>query len=120
MDVNLVREAVTVLSFLAFIGIVAYAVWPGNRGRFDAAARVPLEEDDAPSPRPSPKGEGEKAGPSPRPSPKGEGEEAGPSPQPSPRGEGARAAGSAGPSPQPSPKGEGANVGRGFKLRRTV
>jgi cytochrome c oxidase cbb3-type subunit 4 len=44
MDINLMREAVTVLSFTAFLGIVAYAVYPGNKGRFDEAARLPLED----------------------------------------------------------------------------
>lgn len=44
MDINLMREAVTVLSFTAFLGVIAYAVHPGNRKRFDEAARLPLEE----------------------------------------------------------------------------
>ena len=50
MDINLAREVVTVLSFLAFVGIVIYAVHPGNRKRFDDAARAPLEEDPLPQP----------------------------------------------------------------------
>ena len=45
MDMNLVREVVTVLSFAAFVGVIAYAAWPGNRRRFDEAARLPLDED---------------------------------------------------------------------------
>jgi cbb3-type cytochrome oxidase subunit 3 len=45
MEINLLREAVTVVSFLAFLGVVGYAVHPGNRQRFDAAARAPLDED---------------------------------------------------------------------------
>lgn len=45
MDVNLLREIVTVLSFAAFIGVVAYAVNPHNARRFEEAARLPLEED---------------------------------------------------------------------------
>jgi len=28
-----------------FIAIVAYALWPRNRATFDAAARLPLQED---------------------------------------------------------------------------
>jgi cbb3-type cytochrome oxidase subunit 3 len=44
MDINLLREAVTVLSFLAFVGIVVHAVHPRNRRRFDAAARLPPDE----------------------------------------------------------------------------
>ncbi len=45
MDINVVRELVTVASFVAFMGIVAYAVFPGNKERFDKAARLPLDED---------------------------------------------------------------------------
>lgn len=28
-----------------FLGVVAYALWPKNRERFDAAAEIPLKED---------------------------------------------------------------------------
>ena len=28
-----------------FVGACAYALWPGNRDRFDKAAYVPLEEE---------------------------------------------------------------------------
>ena len=28
-----------------FLGVVAYAVWPQNRKKFDAAAEIPLKED---------------------------------------------------------------------------
>jgi len=45
IDINLIREAVTVLSFLAFVGIVLFAVDPRNRARFDEAARLPVDED---------------------------------------------------------------------------
>jgi cytochrome c oxidase cbb3-type subunit 4 len=30
---------------LLFLSACAYALWPGNRDRFDKAARTPLEED---------------------------------------------------------------------------
>ncbi len=30
---------------LMFIGVLIYALWPGNRKKFDDAARIPLEED---------------------------------------------------------------------------
>ncbi|MDA1101916.1 MAG: cbb3-type cytochrome c oxidase subunit 3 [Proteobacteria bacterium] len=30
---------------LLFIGMVIYALWPGNRQRFDAASKIPLRED---------------------------------------------------------------------------
>ena len=58
MDVNLLREAVTVMSFVAFIGIVAFAAFPGNESRFDEAARIPLDDEES-SPRPAPEGEGD-------------------------------------------------------------
>ena len=45
MDINLLREAVTILSFLGFLGIVAFAVSPKNRARFEQAARLPADED---------------------------------------------------------------------------
>ncbi len=50
MDINVLREIVTVVSFLTFIGIVAWAVAPGNRAKFEEAARLPLEEDEGRSP----------------------------------------------------------------------
>ena len=28
-----------------FLGVVAYAIWPKNRDKFDAAAEIPLKED---------------------------------------------------------------------------
>ena len=45
MDINLLREAVTVASFLAFLGVIGYAVHPGNKERFDEAAKLPLDEE---------------------------------------------------------------------------
>ena len=45
MDINTLREIVTVASFLAFVAIVAYAYVPGNRERFDDAANLPLGDE---------------------------------------------------------------------------
>lgn len=28
-----------------FAGVLVYALWPGNRKRFEDAARIPLDED---------------------------------------------------------------------------
>lgn len=28
-----------------FFGVLVYALWPGNRAKFDDAARIPLKED---------------------------------------------------------------------------
>lgn len=33
-----------VLLFLGFVGVVAYALWPGNRRRFSRAAQIPLDD----------------------------------------------------------------------------
>ena len=46
MDINIVREVATVVSFLTFLGILFYAVHPGNKQRFEEDARLVLEDDD--------------------------------------------------------------------------
>ena len=54
MDVNELRITVTVLSFIAFIGIVVWAWSRRNAARFDAAAQLPfLDRADAPPPGPA-------------------------------------------------------------------
>ncbi len=45
MDINDLRIIVTVLSVLAFAGIVAWAWRRGNRARFDEAAMLPFAEE---------------------------------------------------------------------------
>jgi cytochrome c oxidase cbb3-type subunit 4 len=45
MDINFIREAITVVSFVVFIGILAWAYSPANRERFEQDARLPFEED---------------------------------------------------------------------------
>jgi cytochrome c oxidase cbb3-type subunit 4 len=47
MDINDIRAALTVASFLAFVGIVVWAYSAGRKQRFDRAARSVLEEDAA-------------------------------------------------------------------------
>ena len=42
VDVNDLRVAVTVMSFLAFIGIVVWAWSRRNQARFDEAAQLPF------------------------------------------------------------------------------
>jgi cytochrome c oxidase cbb3-type subunit IV len=37
-----------VFFFTAFLIVCAYALWPSNRARFDAAARLPLSRDNQP------------------------------------------------------------------------
>jgi cytochrome c oxidase cbb3-type subunit 4 len=46
MDVNDLRTAVTLLSFVAFLGIVAWALARRNAARFDEAAQLPFVEDE--------------------------------------------------------------------------
>jgi cytochrome c oxidase cbb3-type subunit 4 len=47
MDVQMVRAVMTVVLLAVFIGIVVWAWSGGRRADFDAAARLPLDEDDA-------------------------------------------------------------------------
>ena len=30
---------------ILFLGVLVYALWPRNKAKFDAAARIPLQED---------------------------------------------------------------------------
>ena len=54
MDINDVRSIVTVLVFLTFIGIVAWA-WSGRRrAAFEEAANLPFSEDEPLPPGRSP------------------------------------------------------------------
>ena len=41
----MVREVVTVVCFVAFLGIVFWAYSARNKQSFDAAARLPLDDD---------------------------------------------------------------------------
>ena len=45
MDINDMRSAVTVVSFLVFVGIVAWAWSKRNKSDFDEAAQLPFEDD---------------------------------------------------------------------------
>ena len=49
MDINTIRTAITVLAFITFLAIVAWAWSSRRRADFDAAARLPLDEEDGPS-----------------------------------------------------------------------
>jgi cytochrome c oxidase cbb3-type subunit 4 len=41
-----VAQQLGVVFFMTiFLGVVAYAIWPKNREKFDAAAEIPLKED---------------------------------------------------------------------------
>lgn len=47
MDINTLRTLVTVLAFVTFVGIVLWAYSGRARRRFEEAARLPFEEDEA-------------------------------------------------------------------------
>ena len=44
IDLNFVRVAVTLLSFVTFLGIVAWALAKRNRNAFDEAALLPFAD----------------------------------------------------------------------------
>lgn len=46
MDMGEVRSIVTVLAFITFLGIVAWAYSSKRKQAFDAAARMALEDDE--------------------------------------------------------------------------
>ena len=45
MDINDLRATITVLLFLAFLGIVAWAYSAKRQQAFDEAARMPLDDE---------------------------------------------------------------------------
>ncbi|MFT4265694.1 MAG: cbb3-type cytochrome c oxidase subunit 3 [Xenophilus sp.] len=45
MDLTFLREAATVICFVLFLGIVAWAYAGRNRARFEEAAQLPFEQD---------------------------------------------------------------------------
>lgn len=45
MDINDLRSAFTLVSFLIFVGIVVWAWSKRNKANFDEAARLPFNED---------------------------------------------------------------------------
>jgi cytochrome c oxidase cbb3-type subunit 4 len=51
MDVNDLRAVTTVFMFLAFIGIVGFALARHRRASFDEAARVPFLDDEGSAPQ---------------------------------------------------------------------
>ena len=47
VDIDALRSLMTVLAFVAFLGIVLWAYSGRARRRFEEAARLPFEEDEA-------------------------------------------------------------------------
>ena len=46
MDVNILRSAVTVLTFIVFIGIVVWTLSKRRTAEFEEAAQLPFGQDD--------------------------------------------------------------------------
>lgn len=45
MDINALRSIITVAAFVAFVGIVLWAFSSRSKAAFDAAARLPFDEE---------------------------------------------------------------------------
>lgn len=45
---HFIKIAGTVAFTAVFVISIGYALWPGNKARFDRAAQLPLETNDAP------------------------------------------------------------------------
>ena len=41
---SITQVAALLLFFALFVGVLIYAFWPGNKKRFERAARLPLEQ----------------------------------------------------------------------------
>ena len=46
MDVNTLRSAVTVVTFILFLGIVVWTLSKGRSAEFEEAANLPFGQDD--------------------------------------------------------------------------
>jgi cytochrome c oxidase cbb3-type subunit 4 len=56
-----ITQVAALLLFIAlFIGVLVYAFWPGNKKRFEQAARLPLEKDPDPDAEPEKRRNGAK------------------------------------------------------------
>ena len=62
MDINDLRSILTVLAFLCFLGIAAWAYSSKAKKGFDEAAQLPFADDDMPGTEPGHRKEGTKNG----------------------------------------------------------
>lgn len=46
MDINILRSIVTVVTFIIFLGIMAWAYSSRNAASFDEAAQLPFKQDE--------------------------------------------------------------------------
>ena len=45
-DVTQISQIVALIFFVVlFVGVIVYVFWPGNKRKFDEAARLPLEDE---------------------------------------------------------------------------
>ncbi|HEX4943667.1 MAG TPA: cbb3-type cytochrome c oxidase subunit 3 [Usitatibacteraceae bacterium] len=51
MDINAIRSGITVVALITFLAIVAWAWSSRRRADFEAAARLPLDEEEDAIPR---------------------------------------------------------------------
>jgi len=54
MDFSTIHSVFTVMVLVIFVGIVLWAYDSRSKARFDAAARIPFDDDDAPRARATP------------------------------------------------------------------
>ncbi len=47
MDINALRSAVTVVAFLAFVGLLVWSCMPARRKEFEEAAAMPFLDEEA-------------------------------------------------------------------------
>jgi cytochrome c oxidase cbb3-type subunit 4 len=47
MDINALRSAVTVVAFLAFVGLLVWSCMPARQKDFDEAAAMPFLDEEA-------------------------------------------------------------------------
>ena len=45
MDINVLRVIVTVVAFVAFVGILVWAALPSKKADFDEAAQLPFQSE---------------------------------------------------------------------------
>ncbi len=47
MDINVLRSAVTLVAFLAFVGLLVWSCMPARQKEFDEAAALPFKDEEA-------------------------------------------------------------------------
>ena len=47
IDINLVRAAVLILLILAFLGIIAWVLWPTHSRKIEEHGRIPFKDEES-------------------------------------------------------------------------